>query len=177
MHYSFRRAAPADIDDIARIHVAGWQRNYRGLMPDELLDSRTIEFRQAMWKELLLEPKRTTLTALDDAGVVCGFASAFALDEPHAGFDCFLQMLYVDESLKRSGLGRALLGAIAGAMRGVGSNAMALRTLRGNPARGFYEHLGARLVPSLDVDEGPLDDVVYGFDDLSLVAEHPRFFN
>lgn len=172
MQYSFRRAVPGDIDAIARIHVAGWQSNYRGLMPDELLDSRTFEFRQTMWKELLVEPKRTTLSARDDAGAVCGFASAFALDRRHAGFDCFLQMLYVDESLKHRGLGRALLGAIVGAMREDGCGSMALRTLRANPARGFYEHLGARLVPSLDIDEGPLDDVVYGFDDLSLVARN-----
>lgn len=176
MQWSFRRAVSTDVDDIARIHVAGWQSNYRGLMPDDLLDSRTFEFRQAMWRELLLEPKRTTLSALDGADVVRGFASAFTLGEPHSGFDCFLQMLYVDEPLKRSGLGRALLGAIAGAMRDAGCSAMALRTLRGNPARGFYEHVGARPVPALDVDEGPLDDVVYGFDDLSLVAKYSTIF-
>jgi GNAT superfamily N-acetyltransferase len=129
-----------------------------------------------MWKELLAETKRTTLSALDDAGTVCGFASAFTLDELHAGFDCFLQMLYVDESLKRHGLGRALLGAIAAAMRDAGCRSMALRTLRGNPARGFYEHVGARSVPALDIDEGALDDVVYGFDDLSLVADPPTTF-
>ncbi len=171
MQYSFRRAVPPDIDAIARIHVAGWQSNYRGLMPDQLLDSRTFEFRQTMWKELLVEPKRITLSALNAADAVCGFASAFTLDEPHAGFDCFLQMLYVDESLKRRGLGRVLLGAIARAMRDAGCRSMALRTLRRNPARGFYEHVGARLVPTLDIDEGPLDDVVYGFGDLSLVAD------
>lgn len=174
--HEFRRARSEDIDAIARIHVAGWRNNYRGMMPDDLLDSRTFEFRQTMWRDLLAEPARTTLVAIDDVGQVCGFASAFTLDEPHAGFDAFLQMLYVDESIKRGGVGRALLGAIARAMLDAGRRSMALRTLRRNPARGFYERLGARLLSALDIDEGPLDDVAYGFDDLSLVAQAPTRF-
>lgn len=169
--HSFRRAAVADIGAIARIHVAGWQNNYRGLMPDELLDSRTFAFRKNMWAKLLAETKRTTLVAVESGNVVCGFASAFFLDEPHDGFDCFLQMLYVDETLKRGGLGRALLGATAREMLAAGRRAMALRTLRLNPSRGFYEHLGARLLQRLDVDESPLDDVAYGFDELALLVK------
>ncbi len=169
---SIRSAAPADISAIAAIHVEAWRANYRGMMPDEAIDSRTIAFRQAMWTRLLDEPERITLVSCDEHGAVTGFASAFPLREPHNGFDSFLQMIFVAEPLKGRGIGRSLLVAIAGKLREVGVRGMALRTLRANPARAFYSRLGAELVESgIDIDAGEFDDVVYGFRDLSALLE------
>jgi GNAT superfamily N-acetyltransferase len=163
-----RKAAAPDIAAIAAIHVDAWRTNYRGMIPDGAIDSRTVELRKAMWHRLLGEPRRVTLVACDGSGAVTGFASAFTLAEPHNGFDSFLQMLFVAEPLKGKGIGRALLAAIAEEMHSAGARGMALRTLRLNPARAFYERVGAELVPEgIDIDRGEFDDVVYGFRDLS----------
>jgi hypothetical protein len=42
--------------------------------------------------------------------------------------------------------------------------------MRRNPARAFYERLGATLVPGgLTIDAGQFDDVVYAFSDLRML--------
>ena len=62
----------------------------------------------------------------------------------------------------------ALLRALAADLVLQNCKNMALRVLRANPARAFYEHLGARLVPGgISNDAGLFDDAVYAFDDIS----------
>lgn len=170
--FSFDRATAADIDAIATIHVAGWRDNYRGMMPDEAIDLRTFDVRRAMWSALIGARGRITLIARDRSGTICGFTSSLLFDEPSGGFVSFLQMIFIETAMKGRGLGRALLRETALELRDAGRGSMALRTLRLNPARGFYEHLGGRLVPNADFtyDAGEFDDVVYGFDDLSLLC-------
>jgi GNAT superfamily N-acetyltransferase len=167
--YIFDRATIADIDAVARIHVAGWRDNYRGMIPDDAIDLRTFEVRQAMWKPLIEMSGRITLVAHDRSGSIRGFSSSLLFDEPNTRFESFLQMIFLETAMKGNGLGRALMRATALELRDAGRSSMALRTLRLNPARGFYEHLGGRLVPNSDFiyDAGEFDDVVYGFDDLS----------
>lgn len=170
MALEIRRAVPADVPGIAAVHYAGWNENYRGLMPDEAIDARSVERRTQMWNEWIHHPARVTLAASEDDGIV-GFASALVLDPPHQGFDGFLQMLFVYSRVKGRGIGRSLLNAIARELRERGCTNMALRTLRLNPARGFYERMGARLLSGFTYDAGDFDDVAYGFDDLrSLLA-------
>lgn len=165
MRSGVRDAVAADVPAIAAIHVEAWRANYRGMIPDEAIDSRTIAFRESMWRRLLDEPRRVTLVWCGDDGTVGGFASAFPLSEPHGGFDSFLQMLFVAEPLKGHGIGRELLAAIARRVYEDGARHLALRTLRANPARAFYERMGAQLVePGIDVDAGEFNDVVYGID-------------
>lgn len=163
-----RRATTSDIPAIAAIHVEAWHANYRGMIPDDAIDSRTVELRKATWHQMLRQPHRVTLVSCDDSGAVTGFASAFTLPEQHNGFESFLQMLFVAESRKGQGIGCELLSAIAKQMCDAGARSMALRTLRANPARGFYERVGAELITDgIDIDQGEFDDVVYGFRDLS----------
>lgn len=81
-------------------------------------------------------------------------------------------MLYVETRSVRRGIGERLLRAMAWELARGGSSALALRTLRLNPARGFYERLGARLVPSgFDLEASELDDLVYGFDDVRALCQ------
>lgn len=167
-----RKAVASDIPAIAAIHVEAWRANYRGMIPDDAIDTRTVELRKATWHHTLSQPHRSTLVSCDDTGMVTGFASAFRLPVPQNGFDSFLQMLFVAESLKGQGIGRVLLSAIAEEMRSAGAHSMALRTLRLNPARAFYERMGAELISEgIDVDRGEFDDVVYGFRDLSALRQ------
>ena len=89
----------------------------------------------------------------------------------------YLAMLYLRPDMKGRGLGKELLLAIAREMQTQGAKNMVLRTLRLNPARRFYEKLGARCIPEgMDFHGGVFDDVVYAFDDLSaLIASNKSF--
>ncbi|MBV9271383.1 MAG: GNAT family N-acetyltransferase [Candidatus Eremiobacteraeota bacterium] len=148
------------------MHVTSWNETYRGIMPDDLIDARTVDVRKRQWRESLTEPHRITFVAEDEAEIV-GFASSFLLNPPVNGFDAYLQTVYLVEAVKGRGLGTALLRSTAAELVQHGCRNLVLRTLRQNPARRFYEHLGARLLPDgVLLDEDIFDDVVYAFDTL-----------
>lgn len=166
-----RRAEPGDAEAIARVHVASWHAAYRGILPDEQIAARSLVVRIAQWTAAVRQSDRVTLVACDASGTIEGFASALSLDSGASSFDSYLQTLYLMPDARGHGLGRRLLAAMARTLMERGSSNMVLRTLRLNPARRFYERLGARLVPEGIVnDAGEYDDVVYAFDDLSRIA-------
>ena len=168
-----RRAVPADASGIARVHVAAWDRAFRGIVPDDVIAARTLEVRIRQWTSVLQKPDRVTLVAYGDDDLIYGFASAVPIPEPN--FQSYLETLYVAPDVWERGVGRELLSAIATELLARGIGNMALRTLRVGTPRGFYEHLGARLVPEgIARDAGHFDDVVYGFDDLALLAKRSR---
>ena len=51
-----RRATTEDAAGIASVHVHSWLAAYRGLMPDDMLDSLTVEERTESWLRFL-EPR------------------------------------------------------------------------------------------------------------------------
>jgi GNAT superfamily N-acetyltransferase len=165
-----RLADDKDADAIAQVHVASWHATYRGILPDEQIAARTVEVRRAQWAACIEEADRITLVACDEDGGVQGFASAILLDGSDNGFQSYLQTLYLWPDKQNRGIGRQLLHELVTRLRAAGAKNMALRTLRRNPARGFYERLGARPAPEgIAHDAGLFDDVVYAFDDLQLL--------
>lgn len=168
-----RRAVPEDASGIARVHVAAWERAFRGIVPDDVIAARTLEVRIGQWMRVLQKSDRVTIVACGDDDLIFGFASAEPIREPK--FQSYLETLYVAPEAWERGLGRELLQAIAAELLDRGIGTLALRTLRLGAARSFYEHLGARLVPEGIVrDAGHFDDVVYGFDDLARLAKRAR---
>jgi hypothetical protein len=49
-----RSATPGDARAIATIHVEAWRAAYRGIVPDEYLDSLSIDGRESTWRQNLL---------------------------------------------------------------------------------------------------------------------------
>lgn len=172
---TIRSAVPEDADACAAIHVAAWEASYRGIIPEEEFRKRPLARRQQQWRDWLARDEQITLVACGGDETVLGFAGARMLDGSE-GFDSYLAMLYLRPDVKGHALGKTLLAAIAAELLALDAENMVLRTLRLNPARAFYERLGARLIPEgMNVDAGVFDDVVYAFDDLrALVSASPR---
>jgi GNAT superfamily N-acetyltransferase len=172
VHYVIRLARASDACAIAAVHVASWEGSYRGILPDEEFEKRPLTLREQQWSSWLTDPRKRTLVACDPDGVVQGFAGATLLDRAQHGYDSYLATLYLRPQVKRRGMGRALLRAIASELTCAGARNMALRTLRLNTARQFYERLGARLVPEgMAYEAGHFDDVVYVFDDIARLVD------
>lgn len=79
-----REPVEADANRLGAIHVAAWDRAYRGgLLPDEYLDAMSVAERTSMWAEALVNPARTDrirrVAVLDEAVV------GFVLCGPEAG--------------------------------------------------------------------------------------------
>ena len=166
--FRIRAATQADVPRIAAVHVASWNEHYRGILDDAEIDRRTIDVRIGHWTNALaIDGQVTYLAESGNGATTFGFTSALVLPDAPDGFDAYLGQLYLLADAKGRGIGRALLRAIVGELLSRNCKNVALRVLRENPSRAFYEHLGARPVPGgISNDAGLFDDVVYAFDDL-----------
>src|SRR6185437_9293443 len=72
---TIRRARPDDALRIATIHIESWQAAYRGVVPDEFLDSLSIEQRSAAWRQNLEAAEPMTWIA-EEHGAALGWVSA-----------------------------------------------------------------------------------------------------
>jgi ribosomal protein S18 acetylase RimI-like enzyme len=166
---SIREAVIEDIPGIAAVHVASWRENYVGIVDQAMIDERTVEVRIGHWTRRLAETGHVTFVASDDSAIV-GFGSVQVFEPAFEGFDSYLGLLYLISRAKGLGIGRELLRKLAAELVARGCRSMALRVLRKNPARGFYERLGARVTSSaLSIDADLFDDVVYVFDEVRML--------
>jgi ribosomal protein S18 acetylase RimI-like enzyme len=167
---------PARSDEaipVAKLHFDTRVATYTGRIPQAVLDGDSLERRIASWSERLADPTRRIFVA-DEAGRIVGLACAGPMPERPNGhdslpaFDAYLYSLYVDPAQHGSGVGRKLLRGLSERLLADGLHAMALHTVGNNPARGFYEHLGARLVREEIAEQSGQhwQLAVYGWDDL-----------
>lgn len=132
-----RRAVLADAAAMAAVHVASWESTYTGVLPASYIAERSLAVRHAFWRDRLIEndPAICIFVACQADGTICGFAS---------GGNGELYSLYLLEEAQGFGFGRLLVEAVLAELRG--ERPVIVWVLGVNPARGFYEHMGGRLV-------------------------------
>lgn len=141
-----RHAAVEDAPATAAIRVRGWQAAYRGQVPDQLLDSLSVEHDTIRFADHVghLAPERRVWVA-EAAGEVVGFASTGPSrdeDAPEAGE---VYAIYVRPDLCGRGIGARLLHHAADDLARQGYARAVLWTLQTNaPAQRFYERAGWR---------------------------------
>ncbi|MBK9123117.1 MAG: GNAT family N-acetyltransferase [Chloroflexi bacterium] len=165
-----RQAVEADARALAEVHVASWNDTYRGLIPDAVIDARTVERREIMWIRILsdLEQRVGVKTAEVDGWVV-GFLHAGPSRSPALGFSHELYSIYVHPEYLGGGVGRMLMSTVGTLVVPLGMTSLLAWVLRENaPARRFYESLGGVAVSERveEMDGAALVEVAYGYDDL-----------
>src|SRR5215831_6588589 len=97
-----RRATPEDAARIAAVHVRAWQVAYRGLMPDQLLDSLSVARREEMWRGVTGQDGAGVYVAVDGERVA-GFCAVVApsRDDDAQGDVAEIGAIYVDPDLWR----------------------------------------------------------------------------
>lgn len=135
-----RRARAEDADELAAVHVAAWNHTYAGLLPEAYLAARCFAARRDFWRDLLrkADPAVCVFVACDAAGHIVGFASGGPERTGLVDWRQELYALYLLPEAQGEGLGRRLVEQVLGAIGPV-----AVWVLATNPARGFYERLGA----------------------------------
>jgi GNAT superfamily N-acetyltransferase len=147
---------PADIADAARlgeVHVIAWQWAYRGLMPDEVLDSLRPDARAKAWEQLLggdHEGGFQAWVAVVD-GQVVGFASSGdPVDDDLPDGAVELMAIYLLEEYLHTGIGSMLIEAAESAWIDQGRQLGVLWVLEDNTGtiefyqRHEWSHDGAR---------------------------------
>lgn len=146
MSRTIRTARPEDADPIAAIHVEAWREAYRGLVPDELLDTLSESSRSMKWREMLRDPPpRSEIFVAESDGELVGFVSCGPCrDEDLEQLDVGeIFALYVDPDRWRHGIGSDLLRRAVEYFDGGEFDFMALWVLEDNEAaQTFYEKAG-----------------------------------
>jgi len=171
---SYRRAVLADARRLAEVHVRVLMVAYRGIDPHEWLDSlpQQLGERQARWKDRLMNLPHDPVhvAEVEPAGIV-GFAvGGPARGEPPIGYEGELISIYLLPEHQRRGIGRELVRRVARSLIQAGYQGMLVRVLSANPARVFYERLGARALGTDTVNIGgqELEETVYGWSNIDL---------
>lgn len=165
---------PAQIDDVpamARVHVDTWRTSYVGIVPDEHLANLSYGRCEAGWIEYLGRSRGAcAFVAEAPSGRIVALASGGPLQEPLAGYDGELYVVYVLKSFQGQGYGKRLVTQVARDLAGRGYRSLVIWVLKENPACRFYERLGGKLVAEKVVEIGgkALLDVAYAWPDLTV---------
>ena len=151
-----RRATVYDAEPLAIVHVRTWQVAYRGLIPDETLDSLDVADRAARWRASIAKDQSDIYVAVHDGSII-GFCSIGpSRDEAETNSDVGeLTSLYVDPDHWREGAGRALCDAATAQAQDRQFRTLTLWVLESNHrARAFYESMGFELEPGVGFTRG-----------------------
>jgi GNAT superfamily N-acetyltransferase len=139
-----REAVEADANAMGHLHVRAWQSAYRGVMPDEYLDSLRPDDRIAMWQGRISRADLPPLLVAVVADDVVGFA-VFGDEQPaSASASCGeLYAMNLDPTHWGKGIGRALLRRATDALIAGGYREAVLWVVPENErARALYESEG-----------------------------------
>ncbi|WP_034271852.1 GNAT family N-acetyltransferase [Actinospica robiniae] len=172
MAVSIREPLPSDAADLGRAHAAAWQITYKGVIPDEVLETYTPERRTRMWERVIARPReaREHIAVAEIDGAVVGFAWTSACrDEGSPDSLGELQAINVAPSHLGTGVGLALIESAHRALAEAGFADSVLWVLPDNArARRFYELCGWRadgVERALELQDGSsIPEIRYGRD-------------
>ena len=131
-----RRATPADVDSIARVHVQAWRESYSALMPQGAIDARSVETRANQWRGTLAGPDGPTFVYVaEQDGAICGFGSAGKIRWTGLSTGSEVSALYLLDAVKRRGIGRAIFRRLLGELAARGFTSTGLWVLTRNAPR------------------------------------------
>ncbi|MBO7452375.1 MAG: GNAT family N-acetyltransferase [Clostridiales bacterium] len=133
-----RQATEEDVRQIAEILVEDWQTAYRGIIENDYLDSMNVEERY----QIEVRRFEKYIVAEDDNEVV-GYAWNEMADDEAS--DCEIIALYVRYSMRKNGIGKALMLRSMDMFREAGKKNMIIWCLEDNhESRKFYEKMGGK---------------------------------
>jgi GNAT superfamily N-acetyltransferase len=165
---SIRHATLEDCRAIAHVQVDNYRCAYAGQFPQPYLDHFTYEEQEQDWRDLLSSGKGDILLVAEDpqAGVI-GYLLAYT-QAGLPGYDAEIAAMHVREDFQKHGTGSAMLNMAVGLLIERGRNSVMLWTLRGSPARKWYERLRGKLISgkTYPVYDQDIVEVAYGWSDI-----------
>ena len=144
-----RRAVLADVDDLARNHIASWQQGYKGLIPQKFLDQLDLQSMKDMFAGMI--DRDATVLVVDSRDVIVGHCWIGPTRTKDGGE---LYAIYVHPEYWGEGYGQELLAGAEAALVDEGFDRVLLWVLDTNmAARRFYERQGWNLGKPVKLEE------------------------
>lgn len=140
-----RRAKPSDARGIVEVRVTSWKVAYRGLLPDTLLDSLSVESSEINGRTKGIAEGVFQTLVYEEGDQIIGFASLGASQDEDVGQRKVgeIYAMYLVPAEWRKGRGTALMGKAIERLRQEGYTEATLWVLHNNErAKRFYEALG-----------------------------------
>ena len=174
MTMEIRKLRPGDdLFAFSRVYEESWREAYRGLLPQEYLDSIPL----GKWVPYLEQAGRESLLLLKGEKIV-GTASCCASRTPELAGWGEIVSLYLLPEYWGNGWGKALLSAAVKQLESMGYRDLFLWVLEGNQrARAFYEHMGFRPSGACTEDEiggMPVREIQYRLERTDNLYRIPR---
>ena len=143
--HSFRLATAADARRIAELHVRTWRAAYRGLLPDALLASQSVEKREPQWRHWNEGHALRRIWLVEREDTLLGFAATGPSRDHDAAAAGEVYAIYLDPGVIGTGVGRDLFAHASAALGAQGFTRATLWVLESNArSRRFYEAAGWR---------------------------------
>jgi ribosomal protein S18 acetylase RimI-like enzyme len=127
-----RPAASSDARDVARVHVDTWRAAYRGLVPEEYLQSLSEDTREQMWRETIARGTPELWVAAIESRIVGWTAFGPCRDPGAEAATGELWAIYVEPLYWMQGIGRELWLVTRRRLMERGYSSATLRVLSGN---------------------------------------------
>ncbi len=166
-----RLATFEDCQAIAHVQVDSYRCAYAGQFPQPYLDHFTYEGQEQDWAAWFEAGKTDILLVADDPqdGVI-GYLLAYK-QAGLPGFDAEIAAMHVRQDHQKRGVGSALLRKAVEMLMEHGSKSVMLWTLRGSPARAWYESLQGKFISgkTYPVYDQDIVEVSYGWSDIRVL--------
>lgn len=139
-----RPSVPGDAEAVERLRIAGWQTAYRGIIPDEYLDSLPVDVARRRRHMAELPDGFIDIVAIA-ADAAVGWIAAGPCRDPDRSAPWYgeIRACYVHPQWWRKGVGRRLFGHALGVLAEAGRDDVTLWVLEANDrARQFYATFG-----------------------------------
>lgn len=138
-----RIAQPGDELSIANVIIATWKACYRGIVPDNFLDSLTTEKHEELFRNNIASKTETILVLENDRNQIVGMVSGG--QDRSKQYDCELVAIYILPEYQKKGHGKRLFQQLIQAHKQNQFKSMIVWTFRDNRDKEFYEKLGGRV--------------------------------
>lgn len=130
-----------EIDEMAELYVKSWRATYKGIIPDKILDTITLDRFSKIWKEYITKENNGIFGAFEN-DIFLGFG-AFTPDEEIEN-TLYLDSLHIKDEYKGKGVGTKIINYLKGYAREKGYKGVSVSIMSGNDrARNLYTKLGA----------------------------------
>lgn len=151
--YTIKEATVTDAETIHQLANEIWWPTYSPILTDDQIDYMLADrYATDTLTDQIAKREQTYLLVMDDDKPVA-FAG-FSPDKSNP--DIYrLHKLYSLPATQGKGVGKLLLNAIYERVLAAGKNLLELNVHRLNPAKGFYEKMGFKIVHEVDIPFGP----------------------